>query len=73
MGRLLMFVELDRLRREDASETTMPTERVVCSKCRRVMSVTADEDRWVKVKCRRCGHEMSVIIQRKPASLTSVA
>jgi len=68
-----MFFEPDRLAREDAEETTMPTERVVCSKCRRVMSVTAEEDRWVKVECKRCGHTMEVIIQRKPSRLTSVA
>lgn len=61
-----MFFETDRLAREALSEVAMATERVKCSKCNRVITVSADEDEEKLVKC-RCGHAMIVVIERRAA------
>lgn len=63
MGHVVMFTELDRLQREELMEIAMATEGVVCSKCHRRISITAEEGQEMHVKC-PCGHEMIVVIER---------
>jgi len=60
-----MYFETDRLRREDKLEAIMPTERVPCVKCGRVLSVTVDEDKVIVIECTACGHKFEVVIESK--------
>jgi transcription elongation factor Elf1 len=60
-----MYFETDRLHREDKQEAIMPTERVPCVKCGKVIPVVADEDRVVIIECKHCGHKFEVVIESK--------
>jgi transcription elongation factor Elf1 len=46
-------------------EAFMPTERVPCVKCGKVLSVRAEEDRVVIIECKHCGQKFEVVIQSK--------
>ena len=60
-----MYFETDRLHREDKMEAIVPTERVPCVKCGKVLPVTADEDKVIVIECTGCGHKFEVLIESK--------